>query len=426
MGLCTNKRLQVRIDESSLIMKIRKTNIYYTIPFCLLLFQQAIIRNDTNGLFGFVSYLDELYVSILLFICVVKKKFFVNNNEKKLLICYGLFLGIGLISSLVFHYQNIIISALDAFICSKFLIVFFCTKSLLTKDKVEATLLSIYRVSKHSITMIGLLTITNIFVPIFPRGEYRYFMNSTQLFFGHPTFYAVACMTCVIAIVAKNGICFEKKDELLIYVGLICTCLSLRTKAIAGAVVMLAIYIYYIKFRRKNIKFAIAMGSILALYLGYDQIAFYYGGHSAVDENFVRERLLFDSIRIANTSFPLGSGFGTFASDIAKQFFSPLYSLYGYSVNTPFLSDTFWPIVIAQSGYIGFGFFTLSIIFFVKDFFTVCKNNKYYLFSLLSIFIYLFVCSLGESAFFHPYSIPLFMIAGIVFKSSINLQKHSH
>ena len=57
--------------------------------------------------------------------------------------------------------------------------------------------------------------------------------------------------------------------------------------------------------------------------------------------------------------FPLGTGFATYASDSAFKNYSPVYIKYGFlsesevSPASYFMNDTFWSIIIAQTGFIG-------------------------------------------------------------------------
>lgn len=71
--------------------------------------------------------------------------------------------------------------------------------------------------------------------------------------------------------------------------------------------------------------------------------------------------LTIKAFEIARDYFPIGVGFASYASHTAAIAYSPVYYLYGVnsiwelSPNNPhaFLDDTFWPIIVAQSGFIG-------------------------------------------------------------------------
>lgn len=75
-----------------------------------------------------------------------------------------------------------------------------------------------------------------------------------------------------------------------------------------------------------------------------------------------RIRLYIDGFGIAIDRFPFGAGFGRFGSATARAYYSPEYEGLGYrsvwglgadSENGKFLTDTFWPSVFGEAGFIG-------------------------------------------------------------------------
>ncbi|NHU85405.1 hypothetical protein GWK18_07340 [Kocuria sp. JC486] len=74
-----------------------------------------------------------------------------------------------------------------------------------------------------------------------------------------------------------------------------------------------------------------------------------------------RVRMTIDGFALALTAFPFGVGFGRFASFTASDNYSPLYEDLGYQriygmgpgELGGFLSDTFWPAPIAETGLLG-------------------------------------------------------------------------
>jgi hypothetical protein len=128
-----------------------------------------------------------------------------------------------------------------------------------------------------------------------------------------------------------------------------------------------------------------------------------------------------DCIKIANTYFPFGSGFATFGSHMASLQYSPLYSSRGYGKfygmspgNGAFLSDTFWPIVIAQFGYIGLILFLLILLNFLRIAFKFREGSPCRFIALFSILMYMLISSTGESSFFNPFSGMFFIIFGLL------------
>lgn len=74
-----------------------------------------------------------------------------------------------------------------------------------------------------------------------------------------------------------------------------------------------------------------------------------------------RVRMTVDAIALSLGAFPLGVGFGRFASFTAGENYSPLYQDFGYQwiygmgpgERGGFLSDTFWPAPLAETGLLG-------------------------------------------------------------------------
>lgn len=83
-----------------------------------------------------------------------------------------------------------------------------------------------------------------------------------------------------------------------------------------------------------------------------------------------RTRLSVDSFGVASNHFPLGSGFGRFGSYLARVNYSPEYtqlgyrSIYGLS-DLPgwgrWLTDTQWPAILGEAGYLGAACYLLGL-----------------------------------------------------------------
>jgi hypothetical protein len=84
-----------------------------------------------------------------------------------------------------------------------------------------------------------------------------------------------------------------------------------------------------------------------------------------------RTVLTVDSFKVAADHFPGGAGFGRFASAVAATNYSPEYVARGYPTiwglgqtreNGRFLTDTEWPAIIGESGFLGALGFALGLI----------------------------------------------------------------
>lgn len=86
-----------------------------------------------------------------------------------------------------------------------------------------------------------------------------------------------------------------------------------------------------------------------------------------------RNILALGSIKIALDYFPLGTGFGRYGSWMSVVNYSPVYhkyglsSIWGLSPSYPnYINDTFWPMVLGESGIFGFILYLLFFIYLIK------------------------------------------------------------
>ena len=102
---------------------------------------------------------------------------------------------------------------------------------------------------------------------------------------------------------------------------------------------------------------------------------------------------------------------------MAADHYSPLYTRLGYEnyfgmgpTDSQFLTDCFWPAVVAQYGFIGTIIFVLVIGLFLYWSITKMKTSINSGFAMLMILLYCFITSLAESSFFNPASMLMFML----------------
>ncbi|HEY4778533.1 MAG TPA: hypothetical protein VIH47_02955 [Solirubrobacterales bacterium] len=86
-------------------------------------------------------------------------------------------------------------------------------------------------------------------------------------------------------------------------------------------------------------------------------------------ESSPRSRLYRTGEKIAATNFPLGVGFGRYASYPSRTSYSPVYyqyrlnDVYGLSPEYPaFIDDTSWPSVMGETGYGGFACYLVGLV----------------------------------------------------------------
>ena len=122
-----------------------------------------------------------------------------------------------------------------------------------------------------------------------------------------------------------------------------------------------------------------------------------------------RAKMLLSALSVANENFPLGAGLGTLGGQAAVVFDSELFYVYGFQYEWFFehglyLTDTYWPKIIAESGF--FGMFALLLFYLCPALNAVLGRYEmtipsiYTFFSILAFFINSFSSPVYNSALF--------------------------
>ena len=335
------------------------------IAFNLLLFQPII-----EIILPPFSYYDEiLAVSSLLslfFSMAMRKSRF--TREMKIALCllfaivviglFGNFLS-GIVSDTFFI-------LVDILACSKFFIIYFALKSILGNTSYFVSYMA--RESKVLLVLMLACLAINQFVDIGMTYEMRYGLKAFQFVFIHPTHMVSLSLACMAFIYsdASNG---WKK---YIGIALILMAMSLRSRWVALALVIVLIIIFVRKGSTRAPFVVIGVGSVSAFLVGQAQMSVYYGSAS----ESARGHLMTTALSVFQNFFPLGAGFASFGSGVTKTIYSPLYyqyglqNVYGLAPNNPsYLTDTFWPVVLAQFGFLGLIIWLLLLIMLVVDFY---------------------------------------------------------
>ena len=116
---------------------------------------------------------------------------------------------------------------------------------------------------------------------------------------------------------------------------------------------------------------------------------------------------------------PFGTGFATFGSYYSGVYYSSVYAAYGLSnINglrigaSQFISDSFWPMILGQSGYFGLLSYIFAVTMLLKAIQRIRKVENSYYAAAMSGICYLIIVSMAESAFVHPIAVPIAMMIG--------------
>ncbi len=331
--------------------------------------------------------------------------------------------GFTLAATLIYRIQPMWTSAMpDLLLNAKFWLALYVGRCLFGTFNLEKYAKAVFSHLKLIIWILTILTVIEYVTggKLFGLNGYRYGLPSMQLFFGHPTRYCAACVFLLMVLYAIWG--YIEKPYPYLYLLLILMCTTLRAKAIAAVLLFLAIHMLTVRMKKKiELRHFLVMLPILVL-IAWNQLYYYF---VQVSDSSARYQLTVKSVQVANDYFPLGSGFATFGSYFSGQEYSPLYYTYNLAKVwglTPsrhsFLNDTFWPMIIAQSGWIGTILFIIALLCLFFSIQKVFHVNSCFYSSLLSGFIYLLISSSAESAFVHPYAIPMAVLIGCLLEKS--------
>lgn len=335
----------------------------------------------------------------------------------------------GLLGNALFGYNKIINAISDLFINVKF---FLCIILLIVLYRRNNILKFSDRISVHlnilSVFLIVVFFLDRIF-HWFPVYEERFGLQSEQLFFQHPTFYA----SSIFYLLMLRILFVNKRDKINFFINsllAVMICFSLRFKAIASVFLLVAIAIYMYRSHLRRYKSLIILLSVLTILLvSQNQLRFYFSGYGL--RNFPRGVLLLTSLHILRDYFPIGTGFATFGSYVSGTHYSPVYDIYNISNiygisrgNINAITDLYWPMIAGQSGIIGL---ICMIVIWIVLFNKIKKirkiNTRYYIAGLTS-FCYLLCSSTSESSICNPACIPIAILLGLVFSQNFNGADH--
>lgn len=205
------------------------------------------------------------------------------------------------------------------------------------------------------------------------RGTYL----ASQSVFSHPGLYAWFMSFCFC--IALSFSQFQKGwiMRVLAITFYLAVLVSLRKKAIFSATAIFFLTSFFLHgglaSKIRYIAFASIVTSVLTILFFNPLVELFSSIRIEALYNLdllgPRIHLTLASLSIAVDHFPFGAGLSTFGSWMSSVFYSDLYFEYGLSnryglgpENKLFLNDTFWPMLIAEIGFIG------SVLYFLMIF----------------------------------------------------------
>ena len=324
------------------------------------LFYFMIFQNVLENYFNVFGILDEAMSAVIVIIAIInilssRKKYVICKNNKKILVSVLALIIIGVIGNLKTDYQTIIPALKDAVCVFKGIITYVFIPLCLSNLKLDEYLTIINNHLKIITGLVFLTVVGNLLFDIFPYYEIRFGIKSQQIFFTHPTY--LASFSVIIIILLSVNLREHKENKKYIILMLLVLASTLRFKSIAF--IPIYMYLYYIVFIRQRKLQLLDIGILCVLggALAISQVMEYFN-----NPDWARNVLTMNSLNIAKDNFPIGTGFGTYASWVSGESYSNIY--YDYNISTTwgispdfyeFIADTFWPMIIGQFGVLGLG-----------------------------------------------------------------------
>lgn len=377
------------------------------IAFVLLIFYEF-----AKDFIEYYKYIDEifcLFIIVRMFYTIaITKKSKIDKNDLIIIILIFIFVSLGVIGNFFYKLQESQYVIIDIFSCTRIFLLFVGLHYV--DYDMEQCKRHMEAIIKAFTIFIFIFAIVNLFFNIGMQYDQRFELNSYMFIYNNPGTLVIVIL-CFIGILQLDG----KKNINYIIMLNISMILTLRALGIAmvGAYIILN---YFMcngkKMSGKAIMFLIAVIFIL----GIKEISYYF-----MNPNTARSQLVQKSILIANDHFPFGTGFGTYGSDVTRKSYSQLYhdylidKVYGLSENkTSFITDNYWPMIIAQFGFIGL-LIILGVFYNIYKYIQKRVNMKNKI-SIYYILIYIIISSTAAQLLAHPYGVLVFLVLDFIVK----------
>lgn len=201
----------------------------------------------------------------------------------------------------------------------------------------------------------------------------RYGLPSLSGPFIHPFDLAFFSAMAAVAIYSWRHVVGPSRLSAVLLVGTTAsTFFSFRRKDLLGLVAAL-FSLSALTRRVRGILAAIVVAPLVVI-IAWDEISAQFGlvvsSYLSPDSTEARTVLTLNAVRLADDYAPFGAGFGRFASRTAATTYSPEYfrlgleNSYGLGPGTRgfFLTDTSWPAILGETGYLGTAFFLAAFV----------------------------------------------------------------
>jgi hypothetical protein len=394
---------------------INKSRFSLTSLFFAFLILLLYFENYLQEILPILSYLDEVVAlgGLIYYFLHIRK----SAKNKIILVVIAIFLMVfGVLFNIIYQFQPYKIAIIeDIFSIFKFLFVYlgfseFTRQQGINKYDVARALLPIIKIHVLILAVCALINMLHDSgFTAAGTDSMRYGLREFAFIYGTPGHVINQMTYSLLLLNAQN----YKKNKKWCILCLIVMAATLKTRAFLLILVYIVLWYFTLYRKKKRLRTEIILVLILVIFAGYSQFEFYF--LSGVTP---RSRFLKGAIQIAKTYFPFGTGFATFGSSGAAEYYSGIYyklgwgSLRGMSpLSTEFLNDNYFPMILAQFGVIGGAVFCYMLYLYCRDIWlTIDKESAIIKFSSLFYILDILLSSVQSSYLAHYSVVTLTLI----------------
>lgn len=317
----------------------------------------------------------------------------------------------------VFHpglQENPVVFLKDAVALCKFPLIFFLLeRRSVSPEKRQEILTVAAKLSRWILVVMLVGVVVGRFVDLgFYTGEVR-ILPTFQFVFSHPTFFISSCVMLAAVLIGES----IRKNRIFLLVDCLLIFMAQRSKGYIFLVFLLLVILLGEQLVARILKLVfgsetekVRIGRLLLAAAALVLAVLLVGGtrlKQTLDLGFPVPRTVLHmvGIQILVDFFPLGSGFGTFASYLSGRDYSNIYDMYGISnvigmtrEEYNFISDVFWPYIYGQFGIFGLLIYVKIILtIFFRQFRSGITDSARI--AMAVVWIYALIASTSEAYF---------------------------
>ena len=385
--------------------------------FFLIMSALFLLQDKLQDWFQPFQYFDEafgLLIVPMVLIRLCQRRLPLRWTRKDVILCAGLltFWLFGWAGHLRYQYQPLSNALKDSYVNIKFFLALGGSFLFFDDPKLDFSELKkkLWPCLNAATLILFVLCVVDLLFGVF-SDETRGGLRIVKLFYSAYTYLVSGCvfLSCLY-------LWYYDWYQNKIIPPLLMLCFILfstgRVKAVGAMACILLIYLFILRRQPigKKIRILAICIMVFAVGAGLFQVFFYY---ISLGTESARAMLTLASPFVAWDHFPFGSGWATFASAFSAEPYSPVYGQYrmaGIWGISPeyhqFMSDTYWPMILGETGFFGFAAFIAALVVLIQKFF-VLKDDHSAMAGAANALLYLLISSTSESAFANPMAVPL-------------------